>query len=292
MKGVCPAMKETLLIKVHKIKKITAGSIIVYTLLITAALFVFAPIFVALLGSFKHHWEIFATPYSIPKEIFLDNYIAVLKAGVVKNMLNSLFVTAVSTIIILFISSSAAYAFSHLNFPGKNILFLVAISGMMIPVYGVVIPMYVLMDKFHLLDTHLAIILAYVSFSLPFSILVLRGYLSSIPRELGEAAKIDGCSYWGVYWHIILPLSRSGIAAVLIFVATGIWSELPFALVLIRDKSLMTLPPAMLFFANNWAIQWPLVLAVVCLAIAPIMILYFLLAEHFIKGLTAGALKM
>jgi len=285
-------VKKISLSGLRKIKKITAGSIIAYTLLVAVALIVLLPIYIGFLGSFKHQWEIFATPYSIPKKVFLDNYIAVLKAGVARNMLNSLIVTAVSTIIVLFISSSGAYVFSRLNFFGKNILFWVVISGLMIPVYGVVIPMFVFMDKLHLINTYFAVIAPYVGFSLPFSMLVLRGYLSSLPKELDDAAKIDGCSYWKIYWHIILPLSRPGLAAVLIFVATGIWSELPFALVLLRDKSWMTLPPAMLFFANNWAFQWPFVLAVVCLAIAPIMILYFLLAEQFIKGLTAGALKM
>jgi raffinose/stachyose/melibiose transport system permease protein len=249
------------------------------------------PFYMVLNGSLKYTFDLFRDALGLPPKINWGSFVYVVEAGFLRNMLNTVIVNIVCLTIIAFTGSLASFALVRLRLPGRNLIRLAIISGMMIPVYSVVFPLFFVMQEARLSSSYMALIGPYVAFGLPFAIFVLSGYMKTIPYELDEAAKLDGASPFQIYRDIILPLCRPGLAAVLIFEALWIWNEMPFALVLVKEPAMKTIAVTLLFFGTNWAVDWPKTLAAVVLTTFPILLFYILLSEQFIKGLTAGAVK-
>ncbi|MHB1376056.1 MAG: carbohydrate ABC transporter permease [Candidatus Humimicrobiaceae bacterium] len=226
------------------------------------------------------------------KDIHFDNYIKAWQTfGFTKLYLNSLIVTVVSVFITLVIASLAAYSFSRLRYKGSNIVFYMILLGMMIPPAAVIIPLFVIMENLKLYNTLFSLILSYIAFGLPIATLILRGFFMSIPPELVEAARIDGSSEIGTFFRIIIPLSKPAISTVVIFLFMQNWNEFLLGLVLLRDKILYTLPVGVAIFVGQWDSPWELVAAGVIIASIPVFVLYLILQDQFVKGLTAGAVK-
>ncbi len=249
------------------------------------------PFYMTVVGSLKSNWDLFRSPVALPPQVTWANYGYVIETGFLRNMLNTAVVNIVCLSLITMIGSMAAFALARLRVPGRNQIRVAIVTWVMIPVYAVLFPLYAMMDKWELTSSYLALIGPYVGFGLPFAVFVLTGYMKTIPYELDEAAKLDGASPLAVFWQVILPLTKPGLAAVLVFEALWIWNEVPFALVLVRQEKMKTLAVTLLQFGTNWAIDWPKTLAAVCLTTFPILLLYVMLSEQFIKGLTAGAIK-
>ena len=209
---------------------------------------------------------------------------------------NSLIICGISMIIAMTFATMAAYAFSRFKFPGADLFGNLILATQMIPAIMYLIPIYIMYVKFNeitgvpLKGTFPGIILIYSAFFIPFSIWILRGFFAAIPKELEEAARIDGCSQLQVFWHIVLPLAIPGIIATGVYIFLTAWDELMFAWVLCNADT-MTIPVGIRLFVGNYQNRFDLMMAAATVATIPVMVLFFMLQKYIIKGLTAGAVK-
>ena len=201
-------------------------------------------------------------------------------------------VTAISVAGIVLFSSLSAYAFARLRFRGKVVLFLFIVSGFLIPVQVTLIPLYSMLKELGIIDTYLAMIVPYIAFGIPFSVLLLTEFFRSIPVELEDAARIDGCNELQIYQRIMMPLAKVGLSTIVIFQGVWIWNEFLFALVFIQSQNLMTLPLGLMLFQGVYIRDWTTTLAGISIATIPLALVYIIFQKNFIRGLTAGAVKM
>ncbi|MBN1901428.1 carbohydrate ABC transporter permease, partial [Candidatus Sumerlaeota bacterium] len=244
--------------------------------------------------SLKDSWSIFKNPWALPEKLnWVNFYNAWVKAELGYKFLNSAIVDIIALFLILFISAKAAYVLARFDFPGNRLIFYLFISGMALPVFMVVVPLFILMQNLSLLNTRTGLVIVYVAYSLSFTIFVLRGFFRTIPRELSEAALIDGCSPFGVYFRIMLPLVKPGLVTAGIFVFIGLWNEYPLALILISSDSLHTLPLgiANLAMTLKYQADWGALFAGLTIVVIPTVILYSVFQKKIQAGLTAGAIK-
>jgi raffinose/stachyose/melibiose transport system permease protein len=185
----------------------------------------------------------------------------------------------------------AAYAFSRLKFPGSNVLFYAFLAFYFIPPHIALIPLFFVLKALHLQNTYFVLIGPYVAFALPFSTLLIRGFMVSIPGELVDAALIDGCSKFGIFHRIMLPLSKPVLAVVTVFQFVSCWNEYLFALVFIHKRNLKTLPVGLMDFVGEFHTDWVAMAAGLTIATIPIIVVYVLFQRQIMQGMTAGALK-
>ena len=202
-----------------------------------------------------------------------------------------MFYTVVVVFGIILISSMAAYAISKLNFFGKNLIFILLISTMMIPIPGAFIALYVLLNKLGLVNTRIGYILCQINGGLALAIFILKTFFDKIPQELEDAAKIDGCNKWQTYLHIALPLAKPAVMVIAIFNVLAVWNEYLLAMLILSDKSLMPLQRGLMVFHGAHITQYPLLMAGITITTIPVVIIYFLMQRHIISGIIAGALK-
>ena len=204
--------------------------------------------------------------------------------------LNSVLYTVIVVIGIVVIASLAAYAFSRLRFPGKNIFFYMFIVAMMIPLPGSFVPLVVLMSKLGLVNTRFGYILCMINVGLSISILILKTFFDKMPSDLEDAARIDGCGRLGIWWHVALPLAKPAIAVVVIFNSLNVWNEFILANLILTDDSLMTLQTGLFKFQGPNLANYPVLMAGLTISVIPILIIYLLMQKHIMKGLSSGAL--
>lgn len=205
--------------------------------------------------------------------------------------LNSLTVAVAATASTLVISSLLAYAFARFEFPGKELIFYGLLLGMMIPPVMLIIPQFLVSRTLGLLNSLLGLIVVYITMNLSLQTFLLRGFFEDIPRELEEAAVIDGASPRTILWKIILPLARPGLAVVAIFTFLYSWDEFPWAHVAIQETSKRTLPIAIALFHGQHSTQWGLVFAASIIAVIPIVLLFAFLQRYFIRGISTSGVK-
>ncbi|MDR2192418.1 MAG: carbohydrate ABC transporter permease [Endomicrobium sp.] len=250
------------------------------------------PVFWMISSSLKTQDLIFSKMTLLPEVWNWSNYVtAFVKADFGAYFLNSVFYTVVGVFFIIFISSLAAYAFARLEFPGKNILFYLLIATLLIPIPGVFVPLYLLLKSLGLIDTRLGLLLCYISNGLAFAIFLLKGFFDDLPREVEEAALIDGCSRFGIYWRIAVPLAKPAIATLVIMNSLTIWNEFLLALVILQDKAKMPIQRGLMVFQGTFITDYPLLMAGLTIATIPIVIVYLMMQKHIVKGIAAGALK-
>ncbi len=249
------------------------------------------PVVVLILTSFKTQVQIMS---KAPTWIFMPtlmNYNRVLlEQGFLRYMTNSLIVGLASTLFTLVVGGCASYAMVRFDFVGKGAVSLGTLLLRMIPPAVLVVPIYVLWTFFGLADTLLGLIIIYVGLNLPFTIWVLISFISDIPLELEEAAVVDGCGPWRIFFRIILPLIKPGLAAAAIFTFRIAWNEFILALVL-TNRLTRTLPVATTIYLTDTGIEWGNITAMGTLVALPAIIFTFLAAKQLISGLTAGAIK-
>jgi multiple sugar transport system permease protein/raffinose/stachyose/melibiose transport system permease protein len=204
---------------------------------------------------------------------------------------NSVFYTAVCVFGVLAISSLAAYAFARLEFPGKNIIYYMFLATIMIPVPGAIVALYVLINKLGLIDTRLGYILPQVNGGLALGLFILRPFFEKIPKDLEDAARIDGCGRFGIYWHVALPLAKPALAVVSLFTSLAVWNEFILAQLVLQNQKLMPLQLGLVKFWGGTITEYPLLMAGMAISVIPIIIAYIFLQRHIIAGATAGALK-
>ncbi len=278
-------------INYEKIKR-GAISFFCHTFLIIVSLSCLFPLWWAFASSLKTQQTVFNDLSLFPKNPHWENYYyAWTKADFGLYFLNSLFYTVTVVVGVILIASMAAYAFSRLQFPGKNFFFIILISTMMIPIPGSFIALYVLLNKLHLVDTRLGYILPQINGGLALGIFLLKTFFDDLPKELEDSARIDGCGPFRVYWHIALPLARPAIAVLAIFNILAVWNEYLLAMLVLSNKSLMPLQRGLMVFQGAHITQYPLLMAGIIITILPVLAVYLLLQKHIIKGITAGAVK-
>jgi len=202
---------------------------------------------------------------------------------------NSLLYTTCVVAGIVIVSSLAAYAFSRLNFPGKNFFFYMFVAAMMIPLPGSFVPLYRLMTVLGLINTRIGYILCMINVGLSMSILLLKTFFDKMPSDLEDAASIDGCGRLGIWWHVALPLARPALAVIVIFNSLNVWNEYILATLLLNDKSLMPLQRGLMVFQGSHSVDYPLLMAGLTIAVVPIVVIYLAMQKHIVKGLLSGA---
>lgn len=263
-------------------------------ILIIYSIIVIFPLVWIFSSSLKSSMEIFANVWALPKGIKWENYVnAWIEASIGKYFINSLFVTATSVFFILLLSAMVAYVLTRFRFLGNSFVFYYFLGGLMIPTFLGIVPLFLLLKDLHLLDNFIGLILVYIAYSLPFSIFILTPFFKSLPRELAEAAIIDGCSDFSVFWRIMLPLAKPGLITVGIFNFLGIWNEYILALVIISSEELRTLPLgiANLYMVQHYQADWGTLFAGLTIVMVPTLIVYIIFSKKLTSGITLGALK-
>lgn len=204
-------------------------------------------------------------------------------------ILNSVIVAVLVTLGQLATCSLGAYAFARLNFPGRDKLFVLYLATMMVPFQVIMIPLFVLMREFRWIDTYPALIVPMI-FS-AYGTFLLRQFFKTIPHELEDAAKIDGCSYFRIYWNIMLPLSKPALATLGIFVFMWSWNNFLWPLLITNSLTMKTLPLGLAYFLGQYTIYWNLLMVGATIALVPVLVLFFLTQRFFIQGITLTGLK-
>lgn len=274
----------------YKTKKTTLNLLIHLLLLIVAVTCIF-PLLWMVSSSFKTQETIFKDMSIIPKALHFENYYnAWIEGGFGKYFLNSVFYTVAVVLGIIIVSSLAAYAFSRLQFPGKNFIFYIFMAAMMIPIQGSFVPLYVLLNNLHLRNTRLGYILAMINVGLSTSIFLLKIFFDKMPKELEDAARIDGCSKIGIWWNVALPLAKPVLAVVVVYNSLNVWNEFMLALLIFDSRKLMPLQVGLMSFQGEFVTRYPLLMAGLTTAALPIIIVYLLMQKYIIKGVTQGAI--
>lgn len=274
----------------YKIVKAIKGCFI-HIFLSSVALTCLFPLFWMIRSALMTNQTIFTDKSLIPARLHFGNFIqAWIEGNFGVFFLNSVIYTVSVVAGIVLISSLAAYAFSRLKFPGKNFFFYMFVGAMMIPLPGSFVPLYVLMNKLGLINTRIGYILCMINVGLSMSILLLKTFFDKMPADLEDAARIDGCSKLGIWWHVALPLARPAIAVIIIFNSLNVWNEYILATLLLNDQNLMPLQRGLMVFQGTHIADYPLLMAGLTITAVPIILIYLFMQRHIIKGLVSGAL--
>ena len=263
-----------------------------YLILSLFVVLIFMPLVVAVFGALKTRGEMYSRPYTPPIPPYWDNYIKILNQESFWIMLrNSLVVMVAATAGVLFACSLAAFVFARLEFRGKSWIFNFLTLGLMFPINVAILPVYLVLRQIGLINNLWGIIIVQLAFQLSGNILILRGFFTSVPVELQDAAAIDGCSTFGFFWRILLPLTRPALSAVAALTMIASWNDLLVPLVVIDKDTLWTLPLGIMQFQGQYGQDLALVAAFVTLSAVPAIIFYLFAERQIVSGLTAGALK-
>ena len=249
------------------------------------------PLIWMIYSSLKTDREIYLFPFSLPHKMQLGNWVQAWKLGNLgRYFINSVFITSISVFLVALLSSMAGYAFARLTFKGRDFLFYTFLLGLILPAQILIIPLFTFFDKIGILNTYFALILPYIAWGLPLSIYIFKSFFLTLPEDIADAAKIDGCSLFGLYWKIMLPLIRPALVTIAILQSIGIWNEFLLALLFIYDDELKTIPVGLLAFYGYHNVNYKLVFSALSITTIPIIIVYFIFEKQIVSGLTTGAL--
>jgi raffinose/stachyose/melibiose transport system permease protein len=256
------------------------------------AFFVLIPVLMTFLNGFKQNGELQLRPFSLPTVWQWENYISILQTDAFWRMLgNSTFVMAATALGMVVLSSMPAFVFARMRFRGRDMLFNFFTLGLLFPIAVAILPLYITLRQANLVDSHWGIILPQVAFGLPGNILILRGFFAGVPQELEDAAAIDGCTPFGFFIRVLLPLMRPALAAVVVLTMVASWNNFFLPLLVLNTEQLYTLPLGIMQFQGQFGTDWARVLAFVSLSLVPTIGFYLLAERQIIAGLTAGAVK-
>ncbi|WP_239615435.1 carbohydrate ABC transporter permease [Cohnella mopanensis] len=276
----------------HRNKDTVTGKTMKTIVLLMFSLLILLPVLIVVLASFKQMTELFVNPLGWPKTFSLDNYVVMFKEQSIGRYFgNSLIVTLSTIFCILLFASMLAYAIYRFSGWRSLVIYGLFAAGMMVPPQVNMIPIYKLVADLKLTNSLGGLIAVSIAIFMPVAVFILSGFMKSMPKEMIEAAAIDGCGEWQSYFRIVLPLSMSSISASAIFLSVMVWNDLLFPLLLINSESKKTLPLALLQFQGEFMTNFPVIFAGVIIASAPIVIAYIFLQRYFVEGVTAGSIK-
>jgi len=264
-----------------------------YLLVIFLVVLFFFPIVWIFLTSIKTTGDIYAwPPVYISNNPTLQNYkVVLLESNLGRFILNSIFVSSLSTLSVVFFGAFASYGIARVNFKGSNIVLVFFLSMSMFPQLAIVPSLFLWFRRLGLINNYLGLVIAYTGLFLPIAVWIMSTYFRTIPRDIEESAKIDGCTGIRILWHIIVPLSIPGLvtAGLIVFIFT--WNEFFIVLVLISKNLLRTATVGIALYPGEYAFPWELITTATFLAILPLLFLTFIFQKQMISGLTAGAIK-
>jgi len=272
--------------------KLLASRTFFQSVLIINSLIVLLPVFFLINSSLRESNEFARKPFALARDPFWENYQRVWSEGEFGSyFINSLIITGGSLILILILALGAGFVLGRYTFKGNNIIFAFILTGMLVPAKLAILPLFIQLKWMNLLDSRLGLILVYTSAALPAAIFIMSGFFKSLPTDLDNAARIDGASEFKLLSKVLVPLVRPGMAIVAIYSAIPIWNDFFLPLVFLQSPEKKTLMQGLTVFFGQYASQWGVLFAGLCLAALPLVVLYLILSEQFIKGLTAGAVK-
>ncbi|SCM71267.1 conserved membrane hypothetical protein [uncultured Pleomorphomonas sp.] len=250
------------------------------------------PFLFMVMTTFKTQQESYASSvWALPEGLNFVNYADVLSGPFLAYLKNSVMVVVISVLLIVLISAMAAYAFARMRFRFNEALFGLIVAGMIVPIHITLVPIYLMTRDMGLYDSPFALVGPYVATSLPISVFILTEFMRQIPKELEEAARLDGCGPFAIFFKIFLPLSGPGLSTVAIYNAIMLWNEFIFAYVLTSSTSTRTLPLAIWDYQGQYSSNIPAILAVVTLTSLPLVVAYAFGQEKIVKGMMAGSVK-
>jgi raffinose/stachyose/melibiose transport system permease protein len=256
------------------------------------ALLYFLPLLWMALSSQKSNGQILGSPFALPQHWDLSVFARAWQIGNLgRYALNSAVVTLVSTVLVLLLGSMAAFAFARFRFAGSGALLGLLTLGLLLPVQSYFIAQNAMFEAMGIKDTRWALILPYTGMGLPMAVWLLRAYLGSLPRELFEAARLDGAGDWRIYRSLVLPLLRSGLATVTVFSALSAWNEFLLALLYIQSDDLKTIPTGLLTFSSRYITDYQLLFAALTMVTMPMIAVYVMFHRQVVAGLTEGSTK-
>lgn len=272
--------------------KVNGGKMLLHSILSLGALVMVFPFIWTILSSLKDMSQIFVIPPQwIPNPIVWENFPSSLQAMPFgKAYFNSFYITIVIVAATLLTASMAAYAFAKIKFKGSNLLFILFLATMMIPKQVTMIPLYVVMDTLGWIDTHLTLIVPGALFN-AFAVFLLRQFVMGVPRELEEAAIMDGAGYVRIYWNIVLPLIRPALAAIGIFTFMGAWNNFIDPLIYLSTPENFTVPLLLNSFKGLYTANWPLMMAGTVISIIPVLVVYIIAQRQIIEGISITGMK-
>ncbi|GIQ65251.1 sugar ABC transporter permease [Paenibacillus cisolokensis] len=265
---------------------------VVWTVLLIYGILTLYPLFWLGISAFKNTEDFFNRPFGLPQTWRFDNFARAWEAS---NMgtafFNSVLVSALSLALTLFVSALASYVLARFSFRLKGWVMTFFVVGMLIPIHSTLVPLFIMMREMKLLNTYAALVLPYTAFALPTAIFVLAAYMLSFPKDVEEAAFIDGTGRWGVFFRMILPISMPAISTVSIISFLHFWNDFSFALVFISKSAMKTLPLSVAILADSSQTDFGLTMAAMVLAVVPTIAIYLMFQDRIMKGMTAGAVK-
>jgi raffinose/stachyose/melibiose transport system permease protein len=263
-----------------------------WVVLMCMAAMILVPIIAAILGGFKTAGELRVDPFSIPDtwhtefygEILLDN-------SFWRYLANSLFIATMSVVITIIVASMAAFVFSHIKFFGSTYIMSYLLLGLMFPFAAAIIPLFLKVRDIGLLDSHWGVILPQAAFGLGFATLLFKTFFDEMPKELFEAATLEGCSYIRFFVRFTMPLSTPIIATVSVFVFVGSWNNYLLPLVVLNERDMFPWTLGMMQFRGEYIVEWNRILAFVSLTLAPAVAFFLVAQKYIVAGLTGGSLK-
>ncbi|MCX6383211.1 MAG: carbohydrate ABC transporter permease [Actinobacteria bacterium] len=274
------------------IKKFDLNKLLIYFLLIITAILIILPILFIFINSFKGIVDFTKNVFGLPHEIQFGNYSVAWEQGNFFRLIsNSLIITIISVAALIFLGALASYPIARKKLFGGNFIYVLFLSGLMIPPQVIAIPLFILEKKLGLLNTLPGLIFVYIAAQLPITVFIFVGFMRGIPVEIEEASHIDGCSNIGTFWRIIFPLVKPAIATVSILGSLNIWNDFFYPLILINTKENMTVTLGLFAFRSFFRVTFTNLFAYMSSMIIPMIILYLVLQKFIIKGMTAGAVK-
>jgi len=250
------------------------------------------PVFLMLISSLKTNIDIFKHPMGLPTSISFAAYEKLInQLPYLDYLTNSVFVSFVSVALIIFSGALASFYISRYAFRWNGALFFFFLLGMMIPIKLGIVPLFLLMKQLAIINTQWSLVFVYTAIGIPLSVLILTGFFRTLPKELEEAARIDGASDIGIFSRILLPLMKPALGTVMIMNFITVWNDFFFPLIFIQDEARKTIPVGMLTLFGEYSTDWSVLFAGLTLSSLPMLLIFFLASKQFMEGLTAGAVK-
>jgi raffinose/stachyose/melibiose transport system permease protein len=263
-----------------------------HLVLILFGLFNLYPLYYMLVSSLKTNREWWANPFGFPHHAVLGNFHALIfEKGFLRLFLNSGILTICATTVALLLASLAAYGFARTRFYGQDVLFTIVSGLMAIPPIVVITPLYVLMVKAHLINQYPSAIIVYIGFILPFTIFFLTGFFETVPQEIVDAARVDGCNHLRIFFSIFLPLSKAPLTTMALVNGVWVWNELLIGMLFLQSDSKRTLMAGLALFSGRNVNDIPPLMTGLVIATLPLIPIFLAGQRHFAKGLTAGSVK-
>lgn len=266
--------------------------IFMHIIMVSYVVLIIYPLFNMIMSSFKSTREIMRFPFSLPKAFDFKTYIDLwVNRGFGRYFVNSIMFTGISMLFVVLLGSMAAFGIARYSFKGNTLVYMLFLSGIMLPLKAAIIPLFQIVKGLGMMDSPVGIIFIFIAMGLPSTVFILSGFMRTIPAALEQAARIDGCSDLRIYSQIVMPITAPSIALVTIYNAVPIWNDFFFPLVFIQTDALKTMPVGLTSFIGQHSTNWDQLFTGLSIAIVPMLVMYLFMSKYFIKGMTAGAIK-